>query len=135
MTIFEIYRSNLVGIKERILLNSEPQKSPPEIQDPIEINSPKTIGKKSKSPPPFEPFTVEFADPEPLTVHCTRLINLEADKSLKMYRGIGAKSSELFDVYEWRICLEKNNVYDKKKLEICLSKVGVTVFEKTNSLD
>lgn len=85
----------------------------------LETNSPKL----NKKLPQFQPFTIEFSEPQTLTVNCTKLVDFDAENSLYLYRGVDASTNEMLDVYEWRICLEKNNIYDKKKLEMCTSRV------------
>lgn len=51
------------------------------------------------------------------------MIDYDSTNSLSVYRGIETSSNDMLNVYEWSICLEKNNAYDKAKFELCSTKV------------
>jgi hypothetical protein len=86
----------------------------------IESNSP----KKDKMLQSFRPFLIEFNEPQLYRINCTKLVDFDLEKSLYIYRGIDMRTNELCDVYEWKICLEKNCIFDKKKSDLCFSKVN-----------
>ena len=71
----------------------------------------------------FQPFVIEFNEPQKLRINCVKLLKHDSDNSFKIYRGIETSTSEIFNVYEYRISLERNKIYDKKKLEICETEV------------
>lgn len=73
--------------------------------------------------PPFSPFSIELSYPKQICVKCTAMIDYDPLNSLSVYRGVETSSNETLSVYEWRICLEKNNVYDDRKFEMCSTKV------------
>lgn len=67
---------------------------------------------------------IEFDQPKSLIVNCDSLIDFEIENSLRIYRGIELSSNEILLVYEWKISLEKNSIYEKKKLDFCLARVN-----------
>ena len=52
-------------------------------------------------------------------INCIKLEHLDTENSLKVYRGIEINTNEMFNVYEWQICLETGGVFDEKKLALC----------------
>ena len=71
----------------------------------------------------FKPFEIEFTLPLYFKIKCIKLLRHLNENSFSAYLGIDLVSNDLLNVYEWRICLEKNRVFDEKKLEMCESEV------------
>jgi hypothetical protein len=67
----------------------------------------------------FTSFEIEFNQQKYLKIKCIKLLQNNEKNSFKVYLGIDLTSDELFYIYEWRVLLEKNKIYDEKKLEIC----------------
>lgn len=72
----------------------------------------------------FTPFEIEFSQPQHFRIKCIKLLRHINENSFSAYLGIDLALNELINVYEWRICLERNRVFDEKKLEICLTEVN-----------
>lgn len=72
----------------------------------------------------FQPFEVIFKEPVELRVKCFKLIRTESEHSFSIYRGIETNSNEFFNIYEWKICLEKNKIFEPKKLDMCLTEMS-----------
>ena len=69
------------------------------------------------------PFTIEFNQPKKFAVICYRLLDIDISNSLNAYLGFEDEGYELVKIYEWKIPLEKNKIYEKKRYELCLNKV------------
>ena len=71
----------------------------------------------------FKPFQIKFHNSSlskiEYVINCIRLVHFDAENSLKVYRGIEINTSEMFNVYEWQICLETGGVFDEKKMAMC----------------
>ena len=67
----------------------------------------------------FNPFEIEFSQPRFLKIKCIKHLRRIEENSFNAYLGIELSSNELFNVYEWRISLEKNKIFDQKRLETC----------------
>lgn len=71
----------------------------------------------------FQPFVVEFKEPIQLRIKCFKLVRTDPEHSFCIYRGIETETSEIFSIYEWKICLEKNKIFEQKKLDLCHSEM------------
>ena len=70
----------------------------------------------------FKSFTIEFNEPisNKRKVNCIKLIKEIKDYNFKAYRAIDSNTNDICVVYEWAICLEKNKIFESKKLDNCL---------------
>ena len=73
---------------------------------------------------PFQPFEIEFYEPQFYKVNCVKLVNCEAENALSVYTGVEMNTNDIFSVYEWRYTLEKNKIFEQKKLELCQAEVS-----------
>ena len=73
---------------------------------------------------PFQPFEIEFYEPQFYKVNCVKLVNYEAENALSVYTGVEMNTNDIFSVYEWRYTLEKNKIFEQKKLELCQAEVS-----------
>lgn len=70
--------------------------------------------------PIFRPFEIEFFEPQPYKINCIKMINYIPELSFTVYRGIDAgKTQQIYTIYEWKLNLEKNKIFEKKKLDTC----------------
>jgi hypothetical protein len=70
----------------------------------------------------FQPFMIEFNN---YKIKCIKHMRHDSDYSFNVYRGIDINLNQIFDVYEYKISLEKNGIFEKKKLESCQAEVIV----------
>ena len=92
----------------------------------LENSFTKLIQKQSTAsaqPKTFQPFEIEFLEPSLYNVNCIRLMSFHEEHALTVYRGVDVNSNEIYGVYEWRYVLEKNKIFEKKKLDICQAEV------------
>jgi hypothetical protein len=73
---------------------------------------------------PFQPFEIEFYEPQFYKVNCVKLVSYEAENALSVYTGVEMNTNDIFSVYEWRYTLEKNKIFEQKKLELCQAEVS-----------
>jgi hypothetical protein len=76
---------------------------------------------------PFKSFDIEFFQPQFLKVKCIELLRKIDEHSFSAYLGIETASFEMMNVYEWRISLEKDKIFDQKKLNDCEIEVRTVV--------
>lgn len=76
----------------------------------------------------FKPFQIDFKEPNAFKINCIKLLGYYSENSLSIYRGIEVNTNEIYDIYEWKICLEKNKIFEKKKLEQCQTEVKYKLF-------
>jgi tRNA A-37 threonylcarbamoyl transferase component Bud32 len=67
----------------------------------------------------FRPFEIEFFEPRSYKINCIKLLNHNPEFSFSVYRGIEMNTQQIFTVYEWKLSLEKNKIFEKKKLDAC----------------
>lgn len=86
--------------------------------DPKDDEGITTLGQNN-----FKSFTIEFNEPIAYKrkVNCIKLIKQAKQNSFKIYRAIDSNTNDICLVYEWTICLEKNKIFENKKLETCIS--------------
>jgi hypothetical protein len=77
----------------------------------------------------FQPFRIDFSEPRSYKINCTKVLRVDAAKSLSVYRGVEVNTNELFEIYEWKIALD---AYENKKWDLCVAKV---IREKKKSID
>ncbi len=70
----------------------------------------------------FQPFIIEFNN---YKIKCIKHIKRDNDNSFDIYRGIEINLNQIFNVYEYRIRLDKNGIFEKKKLEYCQIEVSM----------
>lgn len=71
----------------------------------------------------FQPFEIEFLEPRLYNINCIKLISYNEENCLTVYRGVDVNTNEIYSVYEWKYVLEKNKIFEKKKLELCQAEV------------
>ena len=75
----------------------------------------------------FQPFEIEFLEPQLYNINCNKLLNYNEENRLTVYRGVDINTNEIYNVYEWKYVLEKNKIFEKKKLDICLAEVNIFI--------
>ena len=73
---------------------------------------------------PFKSFEIEFFEPQFFKVKCIELLRKLDEHSFSAYLAIEMASYEMMNVYEWRISLEKEKIFDQKKLIDCQVEVS-----------
>ncbi len=74
----------------------------------------------------FKPFLIDFNDNQH-KINCVKLLKHVAGNSFAIYRGIDSRTSDIYNVYEYKISLERNTIYDSKKLETCEAEVDIFI--------
>jgi len=95
---------------------------------------------KSNSVPksnPFKPFSVEFIEPQSIQVMCIKIVSSFEENAMTVYRAVDVNTKQIYTVYEWKFLLEKNKIYEKKKLETCQSEMNKLEeeFKRLNKLN
>ena len=61
-------------------------------------------------------------------MNCIKLLKQIKECNFKVYRGIDINTNDMYMVYEWTIALEKNRIFESKKLEMCVNEVSLKNF-------
>ncbi len=85
----------------------------------------------------FKPFTIEFNEPQPIQTMCIKIVDSFEENAMTIYRAVDVNTKQIYTVYEWKFLLERNRIFEKKKLDICQSEMNKLEeeFKRLNKLN
>lgn len=91
-----------------------------------------STGQQHMQQTQFKPFFIEFTEPSnnKCTVNCIKSVKHSKQYNFKVYRGINTNNHDMCMVYEWVLSLERNKIFEPKKVDICVNEVSKFLYHK-----